>query len=73
MKVVCIKTPSRFGIGTTSLVTVGKTYIATITHGLLYENSFLDVVCDDNKVRTLSIDYFIKLEEHRENQINKII
>lgn len=73
MKVVCIKTPSRFGIGTTSLVTVGKTYTASITHGLLYKNSFLDVVCDDNRVRTLSNNYFIKLEEHRENQINKII
>jgi hypothetical protein len=74
MKIVCIK--NKYGRGLELLydVTIGKIYDAEIQGIQLGDAKFYTLEKDDNTSHmTYPRELFITLEEHRQNQLDKLI
>ena len=74
MKIVCVK--NKYGRGLELLydVTIGKIYDAEIQGIQLGDTKFYTLEKDDNTSHmTYPRELFITLEEHRQNQLDKLI
>ena len=82
MKIVLIKMPPRRNIHSvygSELLTLGETYDGDLTP-TMYDPQTLQpstpsyvVKCNDDKWRKVGGEYFITLEDWREQQLNKIV
>ena len=78
MKIYLISLPP-FGNESSEIFTIGKIYEADLIP-IFYDEHTLQPIpasyivrCDDGYLRKVNAEYFITLEEWRENQLNKLL